>query len=72
MQFRLRKIVEFVEPDAVSKELHGFKVLLVHDLLQKIGCKGFRIWQWVIIVDQNKVWAQSFDAVGLVWVLHEW
>jgi hypothetical protein len=43
MQFRLRKIVEFVEPDAVSKELHGFKVLLVHDLLQKIGCKGFRI-----------------------------
>jgi hypothetical protein len=26
----------------------------------------------VIIVDQNKVWAQSFDAVGLVWVLHEW
>jgi len=26
----------------------------------------------VIIVDQNKVWTEAFDAVNLVWVLHEW
>ena len=72
MQFRFRKIVEFVEPYAVSQELHGFQVLLVQDLLQKTDCKGFRVCQWVIIVDQNKVWAEAFDAVNLVWVLQEW
>jgi hypothetical protein len=72
MQFRFGKIVEFVEPYAVSQELHGFQVLLVQDLLQKTGCKGFRVCQWVIIVDQNKVWAEAFEAVNLVWVLHEW
>ena len=72
MEFRLREIVEFVQPYAVSQELHGFQVLLVQDLLQKTGCKGFRVCQWVIIVDQNKVWAEAFDAVDLVWVLHEW
>jgi hypothetical protein len=42
MQFRFREVVEFVQPNPVSQKLHGFKVLLVHDLLKKIGCKGFR------------------------------
>ena len=72
MQFRFRKIVEFVEPYAVSQELHGFQVLLVQDLLKKIGCKGFRGCHWMIIIDQNNVRAQSFDAIDLVWDLHEW
>ena len=72
MQFRFRKVVEIVEPYTVSQELHGSQVLLVQDLLQKIRCQGFRVCQWVIIVDQNKVWAEAFDAVDLVWVLHEW
>ena len=72
MQFRFRKIVEFVEPYAVSQELHGFQVLLVQDFLKKICGKLFRVCDGLIFVDQNNVWAESFDAVDLVWVLHEW
>jgi hypothetical protein len=72
MEFRLREIVEFVQPYSVSQELHGFKVLLVQDLLKKICGKLFRVCDGLIFVDQNNVWAESFDAVDLVWVLHEW